>query len=107
MVAYAAGCDEYALKYGEGEPCFEMFMVGVARALDYYQANKHLTGEIPFNEDLYKVLEKDEDKFQKKLRELYDEEQKVMKNAQANKMKVGERIYFEEKTDKKSKKKKK
>lgn len=106
MVAYMAGCDEYALETGNKGPDFDMFVRGMVRALNFYQNNRDLTGEIEYNEDLIKTYAKGQSKFMDKLKQLYDEDLKVAEKSESVKMKAGDRLVITEVGNKKEKKKK-
>ena len=61
-VSYLAGCCQYAINNKQADFTLDMFMHAMIATINYYVANKDLTGEVPYLEKYVKLYKKEPDK---------------------------------------------
>lgn len=59
LIAYLAGTSMYALENPDNKNSQEQYKEGIIAMLNYYTANKEITGEVPAYEDYLKLYAKD------------------------------------------------
>ena len=60
--SYLAGCCQYAINNKQADFTLDMFMHAMIATINYYVANKDLTGEVPYLEKYVKLYKKEPDK---------------------------------------------
>lgn len=61
LAAYSAANIVYALTVDEIDPA-EQYLYSICKTIDFYSANKKLTGEVPHFEEYLALFQKDSDK---------------------------------------------
>ena len=76
LIAYLAACTKYALSHDPVVPV-EQYSNAIVDVLNYYRANKEITGEVPAFEEYIKLYKKDPEKLFERLRKDYEALQKA------------------------------
>ena len=87
LIAYMAACTLYALSNNPVE-LDQQYSKGITDMLNYYMANKELTGEVPEFEEYLKLHKKSPDKFFERLAKDYEAFAKAKGQGKVGKVKV-------------------
>lgn len=79
LIAYLAGTAMYALENPDNKNTQEQYSEGIIAMLNYYTANKEITGEVPAFEDYLKLYAKDEKDFHARIEKDYKVFNKAVK----------------------------
>ena len=71
FASYLAGCCQYAINNKQANFTLDMFMHAMIVTINYYVANKDLTGEVPYLEKYVKLYKKEPDKMVELLKKNY------------------------------------
>lgn len=76
LIAYLAACTKYALTHDDPIDPEKQYQVAIIDILNYYSANKEISGEVPAFEEYIKLYEKSPDKLYDRIKKDYNKFQK-------------------------------
>ncbi len=86
LIAYLAGTTMYALENPDNKNSLEQYSEGIIAMLNYYTANKTITGEVPAFEDYLKLYVKDQKNLAARIEKDYKAFNKAVKKNETQKI---------------------